>query len=256
MRWLRRVRLTILHFADRTCVVADVLSSSKLLKATPQHTVAAPTTIIFCTDEGYEFTLSLYNLAQVAYYFPPFLPHFWLKCHSLFLYLFRIFLILVFTVSVSIFVSLFLPPYFSIIMLCFFVAFLSLAPRIKFSFLLCSSLLSVICLHLFFFLLISSSFHVLFLVSCSCLFSLPVFIPYCLSSLSNFTFSPDFYIVLLPPFSVSFSRLLFSPFHIFSRNFFPLDDSQDTQTYTLHKLRRDIYIPVMQTFWRELTTAK
>jgi len=87
-------------------------------------------------------------------------------------------------------------------------------------------------------------------------FFLPVFIPYGLSSPSNVTFSPLFYIVLLPPFSVSFSRLRFFFHYIIFVTIFSLDDSQDTQTYTLHTLRRDIYTPVMQTFWRELTTAK
>jgi len=178
--------------------------------------VAAPTTIIFCIYEGYKFILSLHNLPQVAHYFPSFLPHFWLTCHCLFLYLFRIFLFLS---------LLFLCPYLSLSSfhlsspsLCFFfVVFLSLAPRIKFLFLRCSSFLSVICLHLFFFLLISSSFHVSFLVSCS------VFFPACfyslfLSSHSNFTFSPSLLHCSLP----TNQCFLLSSFLIFSYNLFPL----------------------------------
>jgi hypothetical protein len=134
MRWLRRVRLTILHFADRTHVVADVPSSSKLLNATSQHTVAAPTAIICYIDEGYELILSLYNLPQFAYYFT---SASLLAYMSLFVSLcFPRLSFYVFTVSVSLFVSLpstLLLYHYAL----FFVVFPFLAPRIKFSFLLC-----------------------------------------------------------------------------------------------------------------------
>lgn len=116
----------------------------------------------------------------------------------------------VFTVFVSIFVCLFLPPCFSIIMLCFSSYFHPLLLVLNFHFFSVSSLFSVICLHLFFFLLVSSSFHVSFLVSCSCLFSCLFLFPMVFRLSQTLRFPPYFYIVLLLPFSVSFSRLLFS----------------------------------------------
>ena len=255
MRCLRRVRLTILHFADRTHVVADVPSSSKLLNATSLHTAAATTTIICYIGEGYELILSLYNLPQFAYLFPSLLPHFWLTWHSLLLHIFRVFP----------FMSLlFLCPYltvssFHLISLSLFFVFRripSLAPCIKFSFPLC--FIASFC-HLPSFVFISP--RLLFLprfvpsvlfMPFSYLFLFPMV--FRLSQISRFR--PYFYIVLLLPFSVSFSGLLvFFHYIIFLAIFF-LDDSQDTQTYTLYTLRRDICTPVMQTFWRELTTAK
>jgi hypothetical protein len=136
MRRLRRVRLTILHSADRTHVVTDVPSTSKLRNATSQHTVAAPTTVICCIDEGYELVLSLYNLPQFAYLFPSLLSHFWLTCHFCFFIFSASFFLCLYCFCVHICLSL---P--STLLLChyalFFVVFSSLAPPIKFSFLLC-----------------------------------------------------------------------------------------------------------------------
>jgi hypothetical protein len=109
---------------------------------------------------------------------------------------------------------------------------------------------------LFFFLLVSSSFHVssLCLVHAffSCLFLFTM--AFRLSQTSRFP--PYFYIVLLLPFSVSFSRLLSFFHYLIFLAIFSLDNSQDTQTYTLHTLRLDICTAVMRTFWGELTTAK
>jgi hypothetical protein len=138
----------------------------------------------------------------------------------------------------------------------FFVVFPSLAPRIKFSFLLC--FIAFFC-HLPSFVFLSP--RLLFLprfVPCVLFmpFFLLVFIPYGLSSLSNFTFSP-LLLYCSPPTIQCF--LLSSPFffrYIILLAIFSLDDSQETQTYTLYTLRRDICKPVMQTFWREVTTAK
>jgi hypothetical protein len=225
MRWLRRVRLTILHFADRTHVVADLPCSSKLLNATSQHTVAAPTTIICCTDEGYELVLSLYSPPQFCT-FVSFTSASLLAYMSLFVSLYEYFPRLSFyvlTVSVSIFVCLFLPPFFSITMLCFSSYFHPLLIVLNFHFFSVSSLLSVIYLRLLFSLLVSSSFHVAFLVSCSCLFSCLFLFPIVFRPSQTLRFHPHFYIVLLLPFIISFSCLLFFPFlPYFFCNFFPL----------------------------------
>ena len=128
----------------------------------------------------------------------------------------------VFTVSVSIFVSLFLPPFFSIIMLCFSLYFYPL--------------LLVLNIHLFsvhrFFLsfaflcfsffssLLPSTFSSLCLVHAfflACFYSLLSFVSLKLyvSPLSFVLFSSHHSVF---PSLVSF----FSPFHIFSRNFSPL----------------------------------
>jgi hypothetical protein len=105
----------------------------------------------------------------------------------------------------------------------FFVVFLPLDSRIKFSFLLCF-IASFCHLPSFVFLLPRLLFLPRFVRSVLFMsFFLPLFLPYCLSSISNFTFPPHFYIVLLLPFSASFSRLLFFSFsfHIFLSIFPP-----------------------------------
>ena len=155
----------------------------------------------------------------------------------------------------SIFVCLFLPSHFSIIILCFSSYFHPLLLVLNFHFFFVSSFLSVIFVYLFFFLLVSSSFHVSFLVTCSWLFPCLFLFPVVFHLSQTLRFSPYFYIVLLLPFSVSFSRLLFFFHYIIFLGIFSLDDSQDTQTYTLHT-QHEICTAVMQTFCRELTTAK
>jgi hypothetical protein len=119
-----------------------------------------------------------------------------------------------------------------------FVVFLSLTPRTKFSLLPCFIASFRHLPSILFFLFISSSCHLpsfIFLsphllvlpsfVPCFLFvpFFLPVFIPYCLLSLSKFTFSPSLLYCSPPTIQRFFlsSPFLFLSFHIFSCNLSP-----------------------------------
>jgi hypothetical protein len=242
MRWLSRVRLLILQFADRTRIIAAVRSSSKLLNAPSQRTVAASATFIslvityqnwyitflpFCLTTGLRVTLCFFILSASFFFCLCFFcVHICLSLSStLLLYHYALF---------------------------FSLYFFPLPLILNFHFFSVSFLLSHISPRLLF---------IPHFVPCVLFmpFFFSVFIPYCLSSLSNCTFVPSLFYCSPRAFHCFLlsSTFIFSPFpSIIFLVIFSLDDSQDTQTYTLHTLWCDVYIPVMQILWLEFMTAK